>query len=244
MRGDRLLWILLIGLLGGLLVLVVHHEHGQVAGIDLDQFGSLVAKLSIAIFVGAMAWSMFRGRLAESVLAAVFWIGVAAVLALAYTYREPLQQVGHRVIGELVPGYAVNLATGSSVTLEVARGGGGEFSVRAAINGAGISMLVDTGASSVVLTHDAARAAGLPVDFLKYDVPVETANGRTRGASVVLDNVIIGGIVERRVPALVLPAGVLRTSLLGMSFLSRLEAFEFRGDRLVMRGAAAGGPGG
>jgi len=91
----------------------------------------------------------------------------------------------------------------------------------------------------VVLTHEAAQAAGLPVDFLKYDVAVETANGRTRGASVLLDTIVVGGIVERRVPALVMPKGVLRTSLLGMTFLSRLEAFEFRGDRLVMRGAAS-----
>ena len=71
---------------------------------------------------------------------------------------------------------------------------------------------------------------------VKYDVPVDTAGGRTKAAGVVLDNIIIGGIVERHVPALVSPPGMLRTSLLGMSFLSRLQAFEFRGDRLLMRG--------
>lgn len=240
MRADRLLWILLIGLLGGLIVLAVHHEQGEVAGLDLEQFGSLVAQLSIAIFIGAMVWATFRGRIAESLLAAAFWVVLAGVLAVGYTYREPLMQVGHRVMGQLVPGYAFNVGPpGGNVTLEVSRGAGGEFAVRAAINGAGVAMLVDTGASSVVLTHEAAQAAGLPVDFLKYDVAVETANGRTRGASVLIDNIIVGGIVERRVPALVMPKGVLRTSLLGMTFLSRLEAFEFRGDRLVMRGAAS-----
>lgn len=240
MRGDRLLWILLLGLFGGLLVLVVHHEQGEVAGIDLDRFGGLVAQLAIAIFIGGAVWAMFRGRIAESLLAAAFWVVLAGFLAVVYTYREPLQQVGHRVMGQLVPGYAFNVAgSGKAVTLEVARGSGGEFAVRAAINGAGVSMLVDTGATSVVLTHEAAQAAGLPVDFLKYDVAVETANGRTRGASVLIDTLMVGGIVERRVPALVMPKGVLRTSLLGMTFLSRLEAFEFRGDRLVMRGAAS-----
>jgi aspartyl protease family protein len=38
------------------------------------------------------------------------------------------------------------------------------------------------------------------------------------------------------VPALVASPGVLRTSLLGMSFLNRLESWEVRGDRLLLRG--------
>jgi aspartyl protease family protein len=77
------------------------------------------------------------------------------------------------------------------------------------------------------------------VEFLTYDVAVETANGRTKAAAVNIDNIIVGGIVERQVPALVSPPGVLRTSLLGMTFLSRLDGFEFRGDRLTMRGPKA-----
>ena len=100
MRGDRLLWLLLLGLFGGVVVLAVHHEQGSVAGLDLDQFGSLVAKLSIAIFVGAFAWALFRGRVAESLIAAAFWVVLAAVLAIAYTYRDPLQAVAQRVIGQ------------------------------------------------------------------------------------------------------------------------------------------------
>lgn len=238
-RSDRLLWILLIGLFTGVLVLVVHHEQGDVAGLSLDQFGGLVAKLSIGIVVAAMAWSMFRGRIGEALMAAAFWIVLAALLAVVYTYRAPLMQVAQRVTAQLAPGYVVSGSSGGTVSVEINRGANGEFAVRAAINGAGVSMLVDTGASSVVLSQEAARAAGLPLDFLTYDVPVETANGRVKAAAVVLDNIIVGGIVERRVPALVSPAGVLRSSLLGMTFLSRLEAFEFRGDRLVMRGAAA-----
>jgi aspartyl protease family protein len=39
------------------------------------------------------------------------------------------------------------------------------------------------------------------------------------------------------VPALIAQPGTLRTSLLGMSFLSRLQSWEVRGDRVVMRGS-------
>ncbi|MFG1346340.1 TIGR02281 family clan AA aspartic protease [Xanthobacter autotrophicus DSM 431] len=240
MRGDGLLWILLLGLFGGVVVLAVHHEQGQFAGLDINQAAPLLGTLAIAVFVGASAWSIVRGRIGESVLAALFWLVLAGFLAVGYTYREPLQQVGRKVLAEVAPGYAVNLAQiGSTATVEVSRSSSGDFGVRASVNGTALSMLVDTGASSVVLTHEAAQAAGLPVDFLKYDVPVDTAGGRTKAASVVLDAVVVGGITERRVRALVSPPGMLRTSLLGMSFLSRLEGFEFRGDKLVMRGAGA-----
>ena len=94
-------------------------------------------------------------------------------------------------------------------------------------------MVLDTGASAVVLTQEAAKAAGLPLEVLNYSVNVDTANGRTRAAPVTLDRVAVGGIVERSVPGADRAAGQLRTNLLGMSFLNRLESWEVRGDKLV-----------
>jgi aspartyl protease family protein len=96
--------------------------------------------------------------------------------------------------------------------------------------------VLDSGASAVVLTQDAAKAAGLPLELLAYNVNVDTANGRTRAASVMLDRLAVGTIVERGVPALIAQPGQLKTSLLGMSFLNRLQSWEVRGDRLLLRG--------
>src|SRR5437588_665925 len=104
------------------------------------------------------------------------------------------------------------------------------------LGGLAVAMALDTGASAVVLTQEAAKAAGLPLELLSYSVQVDTANGRARAASVVLDRLTVGGIVERSVPALIAQAGQLRTSLLGMTFLNRLESWEVRGDKLMMRG--------
>ncbi len=86
------------------------------------------------------------------------------------------------------------------------------------------------------LTHEAAKAAGLPLELLNYSVVVDTANGKTRAAAVTLDSIGVGGVIERSVPALIAQPGQLRTSLLGMSFLNRLESWEVRGDKLIMRG--------
>jgi aspartyl protease family protein len=97
-------------------------------------------------------------------------------------------------------------------------------------------MVFDTGASSIVLTHDDAKAAGLPLELLDYTVNIDTANGRARAAKVTLDRIGIGSLVERSVDALVAQPGQLQTSLLGMSFLNRLQKWEVSGDRLFLRG--------
>ena len=54
---------------------------------------------------------------------------------------------------------------------------------------------------------------------------------------MTLDRLVIGGVVERAVPALVAQNGQLKTNLLGMSFLNRLDSWEVRGDKLRMRGS-------
>jgi len=97
-------------------------------------------------------------------------------------------------------------------------------------------MVIDTGATWVVLTYETAKAAGLPLELLEYNVEVETAGGHTRAARLTLDRVAIGKLVERSVPALVVPHGQMKTNLLGMSFLDRLESWEVRADRLMLHG--------
>jgi aspartyl protease family protein len=120
--------------------------------------------------------------------------------------------------------------------VQISRGQGGEFALQARINGVSAPMVIDTGATSVVLTYETAKAAGLPLELLEYDVDLETAGGRTKAARLTLDRLAIGKLVERSVPALVVPHGQMKTNLLGMSFLDRLESWEVHPDRLMLHG--------
>ena len=120
--------------------------------------------------------------------------------------------------------------------VQVSRGQAGEFALQAKINGVSAPMVIDTGATSVVLTYETAKAAGLPLELLEYDVDVETAGGHTKAARLTLDRLAVGKLVERSVPALVVPRGQMKTNLLGMSFLDRLESWEVRADRLMLHG--------
>jgi len=120
--------------------------------------------------------------------------------------------------------------------VQISRGQGGEFTLRAKVNGVTAPMVVDTGATLVVLTQETARAAGVPLELLDYSVDLETAGGHTKAARLTLDRLAIGNLVERSVPALIVPHGQMKTNLLGMSFLDRLERWEVRPDRLVLHG--------
>jgi aspartyl protease family protein len=148
---------------------------------------------------------------------------------VAYKYPEKIARAGDAVselLRERAPAHAVQIARGQS----------GEFALRAKINGVNAPMVIDTGATSVVLTYETAKAAGLPLELLEYDVDVETAGGHTKAARLTLDRLAIGKLVERSVPALVVPHGQMKTNLLGMSFLDRLERWEVRADRLMLHG--------
>ena len=228
----RLLWSLLAVLTVALLVLVLQQNETALAELSRFDSASWETKITAAALVGLIALMLFRQRFSHALESALIWLMLAALLALGYTYRFELREVADRVLAEFIPGRPVTRGR----TVEIARASGGGFSVAAHVNGARVPMVLDTGASAVVLTQEAAKAAGLPLEVLNYSVSVDTANGRTRAAPVTLDRLSIGDINERSVPALVAQAGQLRTSLLGMTFLNRLESWEVRGDKLMMRG--------
>jgi len=228
----RLLWILLT-LLAAILFLLVAKNDGAVStGMRQPDLVSLTVKIALAVVVGTLVLTLLRERFSRALETAMVWVAVALLLAVAYGFRTELRDVTERLMADYMPG---RLAPRNRV-VEVTRGGQGNFAVAAHLNSARVSMVLDTGASTVVLTQDAARAAGLPVEVLTYTVAIDTANGRTRAAPVTLNSITVGGIVERSVPALIAQAGQLRTNLLGMSFLNRLESWEVRGDKLLLRG--------
>ena len=229
---QRLLWLLLLGLVVAILVLIARHGAGTVGPLTTDEFGSLAYKLAILVFLGVALFAIFRDRLTEAIMGALMWAVIGVALVIGYSYRYEVHQVADRVMAELMPGHVISHGRSA----EVARTSSGDFAISAQINGARVHMVVDTGATSVVLTAEDAKAAGLPLALLNYTVNIETANGRARAAPVTLDRIAMGELEERSVEALVVQQGQLRTSLLGMSFLNRLQNWQVNGDRLMLKG--------
>ena len=153
----RLLWILLAALTIALLILVLRQNEAALDELAHFESASIEAKITAAVLIGLIALTLFRQRFSHILESVLIWTAVLLLLLLGYTYRFELRDVADRVLAELMPGRAATRGR----TVEIARGGGGSFSVTTQVNGARVAMVLDTGASSVVLTQEAAKAAGL-----------------------------------------------------------------------------------
>ncbi len=109
----------------------------------------------------------------------------------------------------------------------------GQYAADALVNGAPVRMMIDTGASVVVLSAETAARLGLAGSTAKWTI--KTANGSTTASPVMLDHVSFGGLYMNDVQAVVLPAGAGDMNLLGASFLKRLISVEEHGGLLVLR---------
>jgi aspartyl protease family protein len=219
-------------------MLLVANDSGTIAGLDSDMFGYVALLVAIAVFVGGGMLGSYRGRAGAMMRDAVTWLALGLGLVTIYAYKDDLMPIAARVVGELVPGTAMTVeqSSGGLTEVRIRRRLDGHFTAKVRVNGKPISMIVDTGASSIVLRPEDAEKAGIDTKALTYRVPVLTANGRAMAARIRLDKVAIGPLDRKGIDALVAQPGALTQSLLGMSFLSRLRSYEFSGDFLTLRG--------
>jgi aspartyl protease family protein len=178
------------------------------------------------------------------------WLVAGAAAAFSLLYFAEIKESARGLLGLHAPaaaGRSVAAATRDAGPatpaaaprkgrqVEIKAGSLGHYHARAEINGRPIDVMVDSGASIVALSSDDARRAGLHVRDSDYTGLVNTANGVARIAPVTLDRVSIGDITVRNVEAAVMEPGKLATSLLGMSFLNRLQRVDMRGGVLVLQ---------
>ena len=112
-------------------------------------------------------------------------------------------------------------------------GRSGHFEVRAYINNNSINLMADTGATYVVLSYEDADTLGLTYN-LNFSGRARTANGVSKVAPIMLETVEVGDIQVDNVQAVVAEEGKLKHSLLGMSFIGRLDSFQMSGRELVL----------
>lgn len=122
-------------------------------------------------------------------------------------------------------------ATANSLTFHAERNGYVYLDV--AVNGIPVRMVVDTGATSVALTKEDAARIGI-AGGLNFSMPMNTANGRGWAAPVRLREMRIGQLEIDNVDAVVQEKGKLFVSLLGQTFLRRLDSYEMHNGVLTL----------
>ncbi|MBT9383839.1 TIGR02281 family clan AA aspartic protease [Pseudooceanicola sp. CBS1P-1] len=186
-----------------------------------QDYGHLAYLVVLLVAVGSYMLVSYRGRLGQMMRHALLWalifVGLIAGIGL-----------WDNVKGILVPQQQVS-AAGTEITLP--RQPDGHYYANVQVNGRPVRFLVDTGASQIVLTREAAREVGLDPDKLVYSGVAGTANGQVRIAPVRLDSLTLGGVTDHDVRAMV-NDGALVAPLLGMDYLERFGRIEISGGAL------------
>ena len=197
---------------------------GPLSDLTRDQLTRVIYLVLLLVLVSGGALAT-RSRFGPHWLRdALIWVAILFVAMGLYSVR--------RDIGALLDPSAPRV---SGAAIEIRRSDDGHFWADVALNGVKVRMMVDTGASEIALTPRDARKIGLDPATLNYALRVNTASGVATAAPVTLDEVSIGSITIDNVTA-----GVMhdesQISLLGMSFLDRLDGYEVKRDALLLHG--------
>lgn len=228
MQRQNWLWYLALGL--GLTVLVVYLFQRFPEAVGESDRPRLAYLLLLLGLVGSSVLVRVRTKPGAAVRNAAVWVGIGLVLVIGYSYRDVFADLQARLTGELLP--SEGQPVGEDAVMFRARDNG-HFLIDALVDGERIQFLVDTGASDVVLTPADAERLGLDPQRLNYSRVYGTANGTVRGAPIEIGEMVVGPIRLTGVEASVNQVPM-RRSLLGMSFLGRLSAYEVRGDKLTL----------
>lgn len=209
---------------------------GAATALGLPAQETIALLLLAAAALSATGWAVERARPSgrEAVGAVAMWAVFVAAAGTLYASREAAVARLREMVEDAGFGApATEVTSGGDVT--VPRRWDGSFVIGARVGGEPVDFIFDTGASSTVLTSETAQRLGIDMSRLRFVVPVLTANGRTLTAKTVLDRVSIGPIGLVHVPALVSAPGALHQNLLGNTILDRLDSYEVRANRLVLR---------
>ncbi len=226
-RNNWPIWaaLILVGIVA--LALIGERFHSLDEADGAGRLAYLV--LLLAVMGGG---TVYRFKAAPGTAFAQFaiWVALFAGLTLAYTYKGDFIAIGHRLASAAdARGGTVTGAHSVSFPLAVS----GHYEVTAELDGVPVSFYVDTGASAIVLTPQAAERLGFKLDELAYNMVAETANGYGRSAPIRIAEFKIGPIVMYDVPAHV-NLSEMSHSLLGMEILNQLSAMRIENGTLTL----------
>ena len=188
----------------------------------------------------AMAGSMGRQALLsiDGAPPRVMAVGSAAggVKLLSVTETSAVVEVDGRRqtlrLGEAAVNFGGAASAGNGSEIKLSGDARGHFLANGQINGRGVSLLVDTGATFVSMGQDEAERIGLNYKTGQR-IGLRTANGDTVGYRVMLSSVRLGDVDVFNVEAVVQPQPM-PFVLLGNSFLTRFQ-MKRENDTLVLQ---------
>lgn len=231
---NRLFWLVIAAIAILLLVLIANDNSGTTLGIANDDFASAayMSIFGVVVAAGLLGSGIPLNHMVRNI---AIWAVIILGLVTGYQYQYELGNIANRVTAGLIPGNAISGSnTDGTEIVSIGQSANGHYEVNALVNDQRVKFMIDTGASTIVLTQADAAKAGIDISTLSYTIPVSTANGRTMAALVRLQEIKIGNITRQNLRALVAQEGQLEGSLLGMNFMNSLSGYTVQRDQLIM----------
>lgn len=187
-----------------------------------DQIMQLTYLVLLAAAIGGSAIVVGRKNMGKMAQQAAIWALIFIGVIGAYGLWEDISN-------DVNPRQSIL----SESAIAVPRSNDGHYHLTLDVNGTAVDFVIDTGASQVVLSQRDAARIGIDTNSLNYSGAASTANGVVRTAPVVLDQVRLGDITDRNVPAVV-NGGDMDNSLLGMTYLGLYNRIEISNGELVL----------
>ncbi|GIT90435.1 aspartyl protease [Jannaschia pagri] len=191
--------------------------------MDTDSLMQLIYLGILLTVIGGSFLLSTRLKLSQMAQQAAIWFFIFVGVVAVYGLWDDIS-------GTVAPRQTV-MADGNGIVVDVPRRRDGHYHIVLGVNGVDVPFIVDTGATDLVLTQQDAERAGIDPDDLRFFGRAQTANGTVETAAIRLDEVTLGEIVDRNVPAVV-NGGEMRQSLLGMSYLQEFGRIEIENNQL------------
>jgi aspartyl protease family protein len=192
--------------------------------IHLISLGLIFAYLSLVLLAQ-------RFHFLETIKYLTVWLGIGLIILGIYSYRYQLANTMN-IIGEEIIFFKSPERYAGSLTFPL--NNKGHFMLEAIVEGVPIKFMLDTDATRVILTQADAKRLGLLVNGLSYTQPTGTAQGVVWSAPIRLQKIKIGSVSVSNVAASV-SNSELEQSLLGMSFLEKIEGYEVQKGVLILK---------
>jgi len=166
---------------------------------------------------------------------------IAGIIAVAATQVPMLVDSYNEHAAKPAPVEAVSLTPPKSEapvsygSVQLRADSGGHYEGDFTINGRSVHGMIDTGATYVAMNESTARSLGFSGVDLDYRYTVQTANGASKVAYIKLDRLEIGTIRVRDIDAVVAKDSALSTTLIGMSFMKKLNSYGVQNGTLLLK---------
>jgi clan AA aspartic protease (TIGR02281 family) len=146
---------------------------------------------------------------------------LAAGMIRSIPFLAPILEAGHEP----------RATEGSDHVIRIKADSNGHYYVKGSADGVPLEFMIDTGASYITLTKEA--AGRLSVGPLSFDLTTNTANGPIQNAQITIRKLTIGPYIASDIPAVV-NGGALDEPLLGMSWLRLFRSIEIENGVMTL----------